>query len=74
MTYTLDTPLGKLLDDPQAKKVMEEYVPGLAGNPMVMMLKGVTIKAILAMPQAKQFGLTEEKAQELLDEVNKRAG
>ncbi len=72
MAITLDTTLGTLLDDPQAKAVLDQYVPGLSTNPMVAMLKGLTLNKLLAMPQAAQFGLTKEKAEEMLAEVNKR--
>jgi len=71
MAFTLDTPLGTLLDNPQAKAVMEQYLPGISTNPMVAMIKGMTINMILAMPQAAQLGLTKEKAEAMLAEVNK---
>ena len=74
MAYTLDTTLGTLLDHPQAKAVLDQYLPGVSSNPMVGMLRGVTINMILAMPQAQQLGLTKEKAEEMLAEVNKRVG
>jgi len=69
---TLNTTLGTLLDDPQAKAVLDQYVPGISSNPMVAMLKGMTLKKLLALPQAAQFGLTKEKAEEILAEINKR--
>lgn len=72
MEFTLDTRLGALLDDPQAKAVLDEYLPGVSSNPLVAMAKGMSLKMILAMPQAKQFGLTQEKAEEILAEINKR--
>lgn len=72
MTITLDTTLGTLLDDPQAKAVLDQYVPGVSSNPMVGMLKGMTLEKLLALPQAAQFGLTTEKAEEMLAEINKR--
>lgn len=71
MAYTLDTTLGTLLDNPQAKAVMEQYVPGISTNPMLGMIKGLTINMIISMPQAAQLGLTKEKAEALLAEVNK---
>jgi len=71
MTFTLDTPLGTLLEHPQAKSVIDQYLPGLSANPMVAMIRGMTINNILAMPQAAQLGLTKEKAEALLVEVNK---
>ena len=72
MTVTLDTTLGTLLDDPQAKAVLDRYLPGVSTNPLTQMAKGMSLRMILAMPQAKQFGLSEEKAEEILAEVNKQ--
>lgn len=72
MEYTLDTSFGEFLDHPQAKAVIDQYLPGLADNPMMGMFKGLTLSKILAMPQAAQLGLTEEKAEAMLAEVNKR--
>ena len=72
MAYTLDTTVGQLMDDPQAKAVLESYVPGLAGNPMVAMIRGMSLNSVLAMPQAAQLGFTKEMADRLLAEVNKR--
>ena len=72
MTLTLDTTLGELLDDPQAKAVLDQYLPGISSNPLAQMAKGMSLRMVVSLPQAAQFGLTEEKAQEILDEINKR--
>ena len=72
MAFTLDTTLGTLLDDPQAKAVLEQYVPGVSTNPMVAMAKGMSLRMIVSMPQAAAFGLNEEKANQILAEVNKQ--
>ena len=72
MEFTLDTPLGTLLDHPQAKAVIDQYLPGVTTNPMIAMAKGMTINMILAMPVAAQFGVTKEKAEAILAEINKR--
>jgi len=72
MKVTLDTTLGTLLDDPQARTVLDEYLPGISSNPLVAMAKGMSLKMILSMPQAAQFGLTQEKAEEILAEINKQ--
>ena len=72
MTLTLDTTLGTLLDDPKAKAVLEQYLPGISSNPLVTMAKGMTLNTILSMPQAAQLGLTKEKAEEILAEINKQ--
>jgi hypothetical protein len=71
MAYTLDTTVGTLLDDTGAVKIFEKHVPGISTNPMIGMAKGMTLKSLLAMPQAKQFGITEEMVKKVLAEVNK---
>ena len=70
MPYTLDTKVGEILDDTNAVKVLEKYVPGVSKNPMLLMAKGMTLKAILATPPAKQAGLTEDKVKKVLTEIN----
>ena len=72
MTFTLDTTLGTLIDDPKAKAVLDQYVPGISSNPMVAMVKGMSLTQLLATPQAAQFGLTKEKAEQVLAEINKK--
>jgi hypothetical protein len=71
MEYTLNTTLGQILDDPNAKAVLDKHLPGVSSNPIVGMAKGMTLNMILSMPQAAEFGLTKEKAQSILDEINK---
>lgn len=71
MDYTLDTTLGTILDDPKAKPIIDKYLPGVAANPMVAMAKGMSLNALLAMPMAAQLGITREKAQSVLNEINK---
>lgn len=73
MAYTLDTTLGEILDDPQAKSVLDKHLPGVAENPMVGMARGMSLNTILSMPQAKQLGLTRERAETVLDEINMRS-
>ena len=72
MTYTLDTKVGEILKDTRAVEVLERYAPGVSTNPMVGMASGMTLRSILAMPQAKQYGITEEMVQKVLAEVNAR--
>ncbi|MFM8320954.1 MAG: hypothetical protein ACKOC5_08585 [Chloroflexota bacterium] len=71
MTFTMDTQLGELLNEPRVSPVLDKYVPGLASNPMVAMVKGMTLNQIISMPQAAQFGITREKVEALLAEANK---
>lgn len=72
MAFTLDTTIGDLLKDPQAKAVVDQYLPGLSTNPMIAMVQGLSLNMALAMPQAAQLGLTKEKAEAILAEINKR--
>ncbi len=71
MTYTMDTTLGTLLDQPQAKAIIEKHFPGVSTHPMVAMARGMSLNMILSMPQAAQLGLTKDKVQKVLDEINK---
>ncbi|MBE0687884.1 MAG: hypothetical protein IH585_17965 [Anaerolineaceae bacterium] len=71
MKFTLDTKLGVLLDHPQAKPIIEKYMPGISTNPMVGLVKEMTLNALLATPQAAQFGITKEKVESVLVEINK---
>ena len=72
MAYTLDTKVGDILKDTQAVDVLERYAPGVSTHPMIGLAKGMTLKSLLAMPQAKQAGVTEEMVQKVLAEINAR--
>ncbi len=74
MKFTMDTTLSTLLNEPKAKPVLEKYIPGIYKNQMVKMVKGFSLEKLLGMPQAAQFGLTKEKVQSVLDEINQRVG
>jgi len=70
MAYTMDSKVGELLKDTHAVKILEKHVPGISKNPMLGLAKGMTLKSILAMPQAKQAGLTEDMVTKVLAEIN----
>lgn len=70
MAYTLDTKVGELLKDTQAVKIFEKYAPGVTKNPMIGLAKGMSLKSLLAMPQAKQAGVTEDMVKKVLTEIN----
>jgi len=70
MAYTLDTSIGDILKDPGAVKVMEKYAPGISGNPMIGLVKGMALRSLLPLPQAKQAGITEEMVNKVLVEIN----
>jgi hypothetical protein len=71
MAYTFDSTLGDLLNDPKAKTILDKYLPGVSTNPMIGMAKGISLKMILSMPQVTQMGITQQKVQTVLDEINK---
>ena len=70
MAYTLESKIGELLKDSGAVKVFEKYVPGISKNPMIGLAKGMTLKTLLSMPQAKDAGITKEMIEKVLAEVN----
>jgi hypothetical protein len=70
MEYTLDTKVGVLLKDVEAVKIFEKYAPGVSKNPLIGLAKGMTLKTLLSMPQAKQAGVTEENILNVLKEIN----
>lgn len=72
MAYTLDTKVGDILKDTHAVEILERHVPGVSQNPMIGLAKGMTLKSLLAMPQAKQSGITEEMVSKVLAEINAR--
>jgi hypothetical protein len=71
MEYTLDTKLGDLLADPRATEILDKYVPGASQHPMLAIGKTLSLRMIVGMPQAAQVGLTQEKAEAILAEINK---
>ena len=72
MAYTLDTKVGDILKDTHAIEVLEKHAPGVSTNPMIGLAKGMTLKSLLAMPQAKQAGITEDMVTKVLAEINAR--
>ena len=72
MPYAMDSTVGELLTDTHAVEILERHVPGISHNPMLGLAKGMTLKSILAMPQAKQAGLTEDMVKQVLTEINNR--
>lgn len=72
MAYTMDTTVGDILKDTHALEILEKHAPGISKNPMIGLAKGMTLKQILSMPQAKEAGLTEEMVNKVLAEINAR--
>lgn len=43
---TAETPVGTLLDDPAAKAILDEFIPGFTTNEQVDMARGMTLKEV----------------------------
>jgi hypothetical protein len=72
MAYTLDTKVGEILKDTHAVEIFERHAPGVSKNPMIGLAKGMSLKTLVALPQAKQAGVTEEMVSKVLAEINAR--
>jgi hypothetical protein len=72
MAYTLETKVGEILKDMQAVEILEKHAPGVSRNPMIGLAKGMTLKSLTAMPQAKDAGITEAMVTKVLAEINAR--
>ena len=72
MAYNLDSKLGNLLDDTHALEILERHAPGISKNPMIGLARGMTLRSLLEMPQAKQAGITEDMVTKVLAEINAR--
>ncbi len=70
MAYTMDSKVGDILNDPHARQVLERYAPGITDNPIVAMMKGMTLRSVLDMPQAKQAGLSQQTVEKVLSDIN----
>lgn len=69
MAYTLQSKLGDLLNDAVAVKVLEKSAPGITTNPMIGLARGMSLDTLLAMPQAKQYGISREMVLKVLSEI-----
>jgi hypothetical protein len=70
MALTLDSKLAEIIDDPRAVQILDKYVPGASQHPMLAIGKTFSLRVILGLPQAAQAGLTPEKVESILKEIN----
>jgi hypothetical protein len=71
MAYTMDTTLDQLLADPKVRPTLDQFLPGIAANPAVAMVKTMSLRAIVSNPMAASFGVTQAKVEQVLAEINK---
>ncbi|MEO6361562.1 MAG: carboxylesterase, partial [Sphingomicrobium sp.] len=43
---SLITPVGKLLDDPAARAVLQKHIPEVVGSPQIAMAREITLSAL----------------------------
>ena len=65
MAYTLNTNVGEILKD--ADKIVGILEKSL---PMIGMVKAMTLKNLLDIPQVKEVGITEDMVLKVLAQVN----
>lgn len=70
MAYTMDSKIGDFLNDPKGMQALGELVAELSKHPMAGLIKGMTLKQIVAIPQVKAVGLTEDMVKVGLTHVN----
>ena len=70
MAYTIDSKVGDFLKDPNGMQALGELVNELSKHPLAAVIKGMTLKQILGIPQVKQVGLTEDMVKVGLAQIN----
>jgi hypothetical protein len=60
VTLAIDTPIGALLDHPNAKALLDQHLPGLSTHPQIAMARDMTLAAVI--PYSGGI-VTEEKLQ-----------
>jgi len=57
---SLDTKIKDILENPAAKGIVEKYLPGISKNPLVDMVKGMSLRDVASLKPAQKLGLTPE--------------
>jgi hypothetical protein len=70
MAYTLDAEVGHPLKDTQAVDILGKHFAGISKNPMIGLAQGMSIRSLLQVPQAREYGVTEDKVQQVLADIN----
>lgn len=55
MALSLDSKIKEIMRDPQGKEVLLKYAPGFATNPAVKMIQMMTLRKVMAYPEAAEF-------------------
>lgn len=58
MTFSIESKIGLLLDNPQSKVILDLHVPGLATHPQIAFAREMTLRAVIPFSAG---AVTEEK-------------
>ena len=61
MPLTTQSSIGELMDDEQARALLDEHLPGITSHPQIAMARSMTLSAIIPFSNGQ---LTEEKIAE----------
>jgi len=53
MALNVNSKVKELVENPETAKILEKHMPGMTTNPGTRMAYGMTLKALMAVPQAK---------------------
>lgn len=65
--YTRDTLMGDLMKDSDAMVIIDKHIPGASKNPALKMVRKFSLEKMTHIPQT---GLSSEKLDEILSELN----
>jgi hypothetical protein len=69
--FDLDTAtVGQLLDDPEAKAIIDDAIPGVTTNPMVSMARGMSVASVLQMAGGRADATTVARLRERLEALS----
>jgi hypothetical protein len=53
MALTIDSTIGTLLNNQQAKEILDKHCPGMTSDPRLKMAMGMTLKQIMPLSRGK---------------------
>ena len=57
---SVDSKIQDILENPAARGVIEKFLPGVSKNPLIDVVKGMSLREVAALKPAKKMGLTPE--------------
>jgi len=69
MALDVNSKVKDLVENAETAKILEKHMPGMTTNPGTRMAYGMTLKALMAVPQAKVSKEVAEKITKDLEEL-----